>query len=554
MDIKSENFMVAHTAHNRTKAKGKGKGSKSLTVANELAGKLRLLDLGLLTPRKSMGGHRPDEGVSEIVGTPLYASRNIHENHTPSRRDDLEALGFVIAELVIRLVAEANGESNKFDGKGDSIPTYLPWSCEPSDDAIGAKKAKEVKNHKSLFYKLMGDAATAAALHKYFSMTESMKYEETPDYGIFSELLGSLSVTVKKAKKKAATKSPTRPRSTRVTRSKRTASAEESDEEDEKPSPPKQQKTCKGEDDEDAAMEIDDDDEVLVDVYEDAAETEDMEWETAKENQRKPDSPLGVEIAAVEGPHAGEHFDLTVGDTEAVVLGKLKKSLGASKPGTTEAFWPLRDSNIVGNHARLDLACSRRQALSVKVTDLKSKGGILIGSNKVGRGETRQIFINDTFQIGETVFAVKPLAKSQAASEGTKPKVLKSKAPAKKKPLAAIATDLEADVILRVVSGPHEGESISLFENGTQVINLGSKAFSAKKGEPVVLDSDPGIDELHARIQLRGSKKMVSVAVTDLSESGTLVNGKRITKGKEHIAFANDQLKIGETTIAVLRG
>ena len=77
---------------------------------------------------------------------PSRQDPHVHDNHTPSRRDDLEALGFVIAELVIRLCAEANGESKNFEGKGDKIPNYLPWSCESSDDAIGAKKAKEVKN------------------------------------------------------------------------------------------------------------------------------------------------------------------------------------------------------------------------------------------------------------------------------------------------------------------------------------------------------------------------------------------------------------------------
>lgn len=551
VDIKPENFMLAYSSCDRKKFKGKWRGpTKRNAAADELADKVRVLDLGLATRWNSADGHRPNEGINELIGTPLYSSLHMHKMNTPSRRDDMEALGFVVSELIIRLVAAAKGESDKFESANeDDVPTFLPWSHGASDEAIGKLKANEVKSIKSKFYQRMGDKKTAETFYEYFKETRAMEYTQSPDFEKFAKLLGSLSVTLDPPKNKAATKSPKRPiQSSRTTRSKRVASRIESEDiEEEGASPKKQQKQGDEEEFYDADMDIDSED-GKGEVFEEA-----MDWEPVKENQSKSGPSLGVKIIILEGPHKGQHFDLNPGTSDTVVIGKNPEGKKRSA-AVAELLWPIpSDPDADDVHARLELR-TRKQVYSVKLTDMKSSDGVLVGSKRVTRGKNVQLFVNDKFQVGQSVFKVTSKSQVEGASKKPAATTPKASAAGRKKPLAQKAVNTKADVILKVVQGPHLGESFPLIHNDAEVINLGSTESSAKKGDPVILSSDAAIEKTHARIQLRAGKKMLSVAVTDLSESGTFVNGKQTKKQKEHVAFLNDKIQVGDTVLEVLRG
>ena len=584
IDVKPENFMLAFHAgvKHDNKPKGKSKkrpaASKSSSVAEELASKIRLLDLGLVAPFKINGGHRSDDGISEIIGTPLYSSLKVHNLHTPSRRDDLECIGYVVAELIIRLVAASNGTSASYEGKSkDDMPSYLPWSQESSDDAIGKVKLEEVTNIKSSFYQRMGDKETAEIMKDFFAKTNAMKYKEEPDYDAFRELLSDLLVSVdsgapKKraaaAKKQTANKATkpaaTTSRSTRTTRSKRAAARVPSDNESESGDeiPQKQRKVVGEESDDDTFMDVAmmDVDSESESVFHDAEEMEEMDWEPSKENTNKSTTRLGLTLMITDGPHSGENYELLKDESNSVIIGKNPKS---AKPGQQEFLWPLpRDSEIGDAHVQVDLRASK-QSSSIKITDLKS-GTTLVDQKALKRGANTQAFIGGSFTIGESTFAVKELSKvnkranasiktkkttplahnNQTSARAAKKSPYKKTVPAKTKPTAVLA----------VVSGPHKGETFDLVKDEVEIFNVGSARSAAKKGTSVVLASDESIDERHAVFTLVANKKLVKVAVKDVSNSGTWVNNRQTAKGKEHMTFVNDLIRIGDTEFMVKLG
>eukprot|EP00538_Stauroneis_constricta_P000950 CAMPEP_0119555038 /NCGR_PEP_ID=MMETSP1352-20130426/7368_1 /TAXON_ID=265584 /ORGANISM="Stauroneis constricta, Strain CCMP1120" /LENGTH=301 /DNA_ID=CAMNT_0007601733 /DNA_START=137 /DNA_END=1039 /DNA_ORIENTATION=+ len=137
VDIKPDNFMLAPavpspgfpTQKRAGRTKGKTASAAAGSKAQQLAGRIRILDLALVQPIASVSkSHRPNEDKSSIAGTPLYSSINVHQGQTPSRRDDIEALAYVIAEMLMQLSA------------GGDASIKLPWSNAKSDEEIGSMK------------------------------------------------------------------------------------------------------------------------------------------------------------------------------------------------------------------------------------------------------------------------------------------------------------------------------------------------------------------------------------------------------------------------------
>jgi serine/threonine protein kinase len=153
VDVKSDNFMFA-----------RGKQSDPAL--------LRALDFGLVTSLKdaTTGQHKENVDNAPLLGTPLYSSRAVHKGNLCVRRDDMEAIGLLICELLM----------NK-----------LPWANESSPEAIGRVKEQMMADIKSPFYQAMSPQA-AKQMFQYFAATRATYYESPPNYEHLKRLVQDL--------------------------------------------------------------------------------------------------------------------------------------------------------------------------------------------------------------------------------------------------------------------------------------------------------------------------------------------------------------------------
>jgi serine/threonine protein kinase len=446
-DVKTENFMLALDSE-----------ASGSTLEKKISSRIRLIDLAMATQWTTMY-YETDEGDS-IIGTPLYASLNAHSGKKTSFRDDLESLGYVIAEILMQLYA---GDPSK----------ELTWSKGSSDEEIGEMKQSLIDDENSEFYLQLGNAKTIAVFSEYMEIVRGYSFKKVPDYDELSEVLSKLTILKKNSAASSSSRGPSSSKksvSSKRTRSKVSITTTDA------ASPSKtarrntrSTRSKKKDIDmvvENPTNELDEsfDETVYHDAHQDV---EEMDWEyTVDENEEpKEEEPKeeskprgrtrpqrdpalrrqrttrsgkagehividddndkekesskavpsrlklqsskavpsrlkrrGVTILCVEGPHEGESYEIEAGVNEIVIVG--------SEPSSSvgEVLTLKKDKMLQATHVRLDLSINRR-VTAVKVTD-KSKGETYVNRHPV---KSTKAFINDTIKIGDTSFKIQPL-------------------------------------------------------------------------------------------------------------------------------------------------
>ncbi|VEU34511.1 unnamed protein product [Pseudo-nitzschia multistriata] len=414
-DVKTENFMLTLD-----------KGATGSTPEEKLASRIRLIDLAIATQWTTMYCET-DEG-GDLIGTPLYSSLNVHSGKKTSFRDDLESLGYVIAEILMQLYS---GDQSK----------QLPWSSGKSDEDIGSMKQSLVGDKESEFYRQLGNTKTTEVFLEYVSVVRGYSFKKLPDYDDLSRILSKLTVP-----RKAMNSTTKKTAATKRTRNNKSPTNEDY------VSPPKIARRSNRrkaasmiiEDEEGCPKNEIDDETVYADAHQ---ELHDMDWEhcvdeneypvedskprtrsragrdpaprrerttksskaatknvidnDGKGRERMPPRELkrrGVRIVCTEGPHKGYIYEMEAGVNEIITIG----SKPTSKVG--ELCSLKNDKNLKGTHVRLDLDMNRR-LIAVKVTD-KSNGKTYVNRDAV---KSTKAFINDVITIGETSLAIKAL-------------------------------------------------------------------------------------------------------------------------------------------------
>lgn len=431
VDVKSENFMLASSPST-------GKSSKKLPPS--VAERIRLIDFGLVESINDMtaAGHREDIEGSPLAGTPVYASLNVMSGHTASRRDDLEALGYVICEIILKIASPKRKEQ-----KGVVSENVLPWSGAASDDELLKIKKREMdktKRSESKMFSALKASGSDVVMSNYFNSVQNLKYAATPEYDSLRCYLKKLIVTVQvngtasDAIPVSKSKSPMRKSPLRF--AKREAKATDSCDdvvvieinEDRKPSSksPKKPKFAVEElgdsrcstrnkliTSRTIATQTDPPNATNAEKSGHDANVTNMDWERIPADENLPPTlalaacgKAALELEIVEGPHRGTLVPIGGHHADTIIVGKnpkqnskssVKNAVGVALPG---------DSSASSLHAKLTLT-SKKTVFSIKVTDMSSTNGTFVNGTLLNKGKSRQVFPGDKIKVGDSVLEIK---------------------------------------------------------------------------------------------------------------------------------------------------
>jgi serine/threonine protein kinase len=462
------------------------------------AGNICMIDFGMLQSFKDYNGHRENTG-SDMVGTAMYASLHLHSGDRPARRDDVEALLYVLMETLL-----------KVDGQ------ELPWATGTSDNNIGILKQKAVSS--PAFWKSLKEASNAsvgAAIQKAWKYVHELEYNKKPDYDLLFDMLKGMDL--------GRTKSTAR-------RSRKPASKK-------RPSPDKD--NCRASKRQDTAQ----DNESYYSA-EDEEFFDPMEYEVY-EDDKKPAARYGdgkaIVLKVIGGPHEGETLEL--GSGKSLILGS--------------ALFP-RDRDLGSNHCKLEAQITSR-LVAVNLTKI---GNVTVKVQDVEvKAKTQKCFINNRIKVGSTVLQVAPLSDTkenanmngsttdrmsrsfklnmdyEAIEDGEEWEHVEEEVESKKPAAAARFGDGKA-IVLKVIGGPHEGETLEL-ESGKSLI-LGSALFPR--------DKDLGSN--HCKLEAQITSRLVAVNLTKIGNATVKVQDVEV-KAKTQKCFINNRIKVGSTVLQV---
>jgi len=305
---------------------------------------------------------------------------NLHEGHAPSRRDDLESLGYVIGKILI-LLSDDRGK--------------LPWETAKSDGEVGRIKKLHVRDASSAFYSNMfASSCNSKIMFNYFDTCSNIRYAQSPDYGQLKDILIKLvSVDGSSSGAKASSKRKQAKTSSRKIPAKRLPAG----------TPERQKRSTHA-----AKKEVIDilssDDEFL------SAQEEEIE-DDAKENSvnatRKTKSQYQAcaKLLITSGPHEGDVFELAQNECDEVVIGRKPNQERKRTRSKVILFWTLsKDESISASHATLKLSVSKysSSAVSFSIADINSTNGVLVNDRLISK--PRQIFPGDRVTLGVTTF------------------------------------------------------------------------------------------------------------------------------------------------------
>lgn len=142
-DIKPNNFMIAYD------------------------GSLKIIDFGLSKCYiNSKGRHIPRTDGRSIVGTSRYVSINVHDGIEPSRRDDVESVGYLLVYFLYG---------------------HLPWQGLGKDHASKTDHDRAIADVKRT--DVLDTFCDDTRLLKYIAYSRSLLYTETPDYNKLVRIL-----------------------------------------------------------------------------------------------------------------------------------------------------------------------------------------------------------------------------------------------------------------------------------------------------------------------------------------------------------------------------
>ena len=515
-DVKPDNFMLASansssSSSTKSSKKAASNNNKKNNGEKDIANRIRLLDFGLVERYSdiSSSSHREDlYPTSSIVGTPTYVSCNVMGGHTPSRRDDLESLGYVICELILSLIggnsAGGGGSVGGRKRKGATAATgannnVLPWSNAKSDSELYQIKQQEMDKSKRsssvLFQQLKrcgGGGGLDDIIGKYFDEVMSLEYAEKPNYDRLCDHLKKIVVTLSSSSSSLV-----------------------------------------------GGGEVEDDGGGKVAAKKKSATTKGTAAAAASSPKKKPAAKKSASTAAATTTTAttttsprrnpsrrnkGKQPPPSSSESDSSVASENIENCKKQKVGTTTTRSRKKSSRTIATQTDDDMIC----------IDTSSDEEVEVVEEEEGVQEMDwELVDNDDDNIAA------PAAAAAAAS-----------------------TQKNAFLKLEVISGPQKGQEVSFGNDYPDTVVVGRDPDSAssrglKDAAKLALTVSSSI---HAKFVITSKKNLHSVRVTDMSSSSssssdevTLVNGAVLASGKSRQAFVGDKITVGRSILQVKR-
>ncbi|CAM9334145.1 unnamed protein product [Chrysoparadoxa australica] len=339
VDVKPENFLFGHPS---SKEKGK----------------VFLVDFGIAERYTGKGGVVKPQTMGVPVGTPEYLSEECHGGASAGRKDDLEALGYILIQFL---------------RGGD-----LPWSGAKSD-AEGLRLKKGAS--------LASLCQSYQPMEEYISLARSTPYDAEPDYDAFDKCLQRLA----KEKPKATPAAAAAATGKRKKEKKAPVVVEVEDDEDKQKCPgttPKAKRRGKAKD---AATRA-------APVTPRRGRRGSLAPPQAPASNLRPEPATvmtgsDVRLMVVEGKHKGLDVILRTSDGEQI--------LGAG--AEAHVALPL-DEKVSETHCRIEAA-----AKGLKLKDLGSTNGTKVNGKVIKRARTLKH--EDVIEVGSSRLVVMMLSK-----------------------------------------------------------------------------------------------------------------------------------------------
>ena len=449
-DVKPENFMLSSSSQSTNSSSSKRSSSKksSSSSSSNVANRIRLIDFGLVERYSEMtsSSHREDAFPgAQLVGTPTYASLNVMGGHTPSRRDDLEALGYVLCELILLLIQSGGGGGGrKRKGKGgDTTDDVLPWSHAKSDNELYQIKQEEMDKSKrsksTLFTELKAAGGLDVQMGKYFNEVMNLEYAEKPDYdslrGHLNKIIvvtttsgsggGKVAAALKGGAKKAAAspKKPPAPTAGKSPRRNPSRSKQGKEQSADSSVSSENVENCKKQkvSSRTIATQTDDGTICLDDSSEEEGEqAEEMDWEVldndtdgnvapaaaAAASSRSKSAFLKLEV--ISGSQKGQEVSFGGDYPDIVAVGRDPSSSTAKALMDSAKLTLTQDDSVSSIHTKFVIS-SKKNLHSVRVTDMSSSSNdeTLVNGTKLASGKSRQAFVGDRITVGGSILQVK---------------------------------------------------------------------------------------------------------------------------------------------------
>ena len=189
-DIKPDNIMVSMRSSQQQLTTESTDGAHSNLVDDK--GQVYLIDFGLATfyVDGATGDHVKDtKDHRELVGSPLYASYNVHMGHTHSRRDDLIQLGYVYLYMLRggSVPWQDASRGQNVQGQHDRGLVVQDASRGPTIDTLSPGQILHPANQRRAQAKqldLVVGAHPSMHYQKYMKYVYGLAFDEDPEYGL----------------------------------------------------------------------------------------------------------------------------------------------------------------------------------------------------------------------------------------------------------------------------------------------------------------------------------------------------------------------------------